>query len=276
MADTATDERKLAILGDLMNAKLAHDIDRLIALYDAACVIEQPSLGIHRTGHAEIRPSLELFARHFPDYRREIAGVAFTDDTVVSRCDLPGVGHSRRSASNTTTPTRRNQRRTTRRPMSDTSSHTAPASDAHEQIRVLLGTAVPFATLVGVEIIDLGDGHASARLEPHPDNLNHIATLHAGAVFTLAEAASGAALAGVFADRILEITAVVRTATVSYRRPALRTVVATADVDREPIALRSQLGDDGRVELTVEVTVRHDDHDDAVATMQFDWIVTSQ
>jgi uncharacterized protein (TIGR00369 family) len=158
----------------------------------------------------------------------------------------------------------------------ETSTHTAPASDTHEQIRVLLATAVPFATLVGVDILDVADGHARARLEPHPDNLNHIATLHAGALFTLAEAASGAAMAGVFADRILEIRPVVRTATVGYRRPALRTVIAIADVDREPTALRAQLAEEGRVELTVEVTVRHDDHNDDVATLRFDWIVTSQ
>jgi acyl-coenzyme A thioesterase PaaI-like protein len=53
---------------------------------------------------------------------------------------------------------------------------TTPAADTHEQIRLLLSTAVPFAALVGVELLEVGDGHASARLEPRADNLNHIST----------------------------------------------------------------------------------------------------
>ena len=59
-------------------------VDQVIALYDLACVIEQPSLGVHRPGHPENPPRPGLFACHFPDPRREIAGVAFAGDTVVS------------------------------------------------------------------------------------------------------------------------------------------------------------------------------------------------
>jgi hypothetical protein len=68
IVEAVADEWKLDILGDLMNAKLDHDIDQVIAPHDLARVIEQPSLGVHRTGHPEI-PSLELFARHFPDHQ---------------------------------------------------------------------------------------------------------------------------------------------------------------------------------------------------------------
>jgi uncharacterized protein (TIGR00369 family) len=161
--------------------------------------------------------------------------------------------------------------------MTDTTSSAADAGDVHEQIRSLLGTVVPFATLVGVELVEVGDGHATARLEPRPENLNHIATLHAGAAYTLAETASGAAMAGVFAERILEVRPVVRNATVSYRRPATATVVAVACVDRDPVALRAELDERGRVGLVVEVTLRNDeDGDDGViATLSFDWTVSS-
>lgn len=153
-------------------------------------------------------------------------------------------------------------------------SDTTPSAEAHEQIRLLLSTAVPFAAIVGVEIVDVGDGSATARLQPRPENLNHVATLHAGAAFTLAETASGAAMAGVFADRILEVRPVVRTATVRYRRPATRAVTASASVDGDPTTLRAQLDADKRVEMHVDVTVRHDGDDDALAVLRFDWIVS--
>jgi hypothetical protein len=61
---------------------------------------------------------------------------------------------------------------------------------------------------------------------------------------------------------------------VAYRRPATRAVTASAAVDGDPAALRARLSADRRVEMPVEVTVRHDGDDDALAVLRFDWIVT--
>ena len=74
----------MAIVEALMIAKQRHDIEGLLALYTPDCVIEQPSLGVHSVGHAAIRPGLEQFARHFPDYRRGFDGAGMDGDTLCS------------------------------------------------------------------------------------------------------------------------------------------------------------------------------------------------
>jgi acyl-coenzyme A thioesterase PaaI-like protein len=68
----------------------------------------------------------------------------------------------------------------------------------HDLILTDRRQAVPFARHVGVELLTMGDGEASAQLAKRPEGLNHIATHHAGALFTLVEAASGAAMAGLW------------------------------------------------------------------------------
>ena len=66
----------------------------------------------------------------------------------------------------------------------------------YELIRRQLSTAVPFANHVGIELETIEKGRAVARLPFRPEGLNHIGTQHAGALFALGEAASGAAMAG--------------------------------------------------------------------------------
>jgi predicted ester cyclase len=68
----------------LMAAKRDHNIDALLSLYSTECVLEQPSLGVRNVGHAAIRPSLELFARLFPDYTRAFEGSAVDGDRLIS------------------------------------------------------------------------------------------------------------------------------------------------------------------------------------------------
>lgn len=74
----------------------------------------------------------------------------------------------------------------------------------YDLIREQLGKAVPFANHVGVELIEVGDGIGVAALDQRPETSNHIQTQHAGAMFTLGEAASGAALAGAFGPMIFQ------------------------------------------------------------------------
>ena len=70
----------------------------------------------------------------------------------------------------------------------------------YDMIKAHLSKAVPFANHTGVVIEELAAGTARATLALRPEVSNHIGTMHAGAVFTLAEAASGAAMAGAFAN----------------------------------------------------------------------------
>jgi acyl-CoA thioesterase len=50
-----------------------------------------------------------------------------------------------------------------------------------------------FARYLGVEMLDYGDGNASARMEIKAYHLNSAGSLHGGAIFSLADAAFSAA-----------------------------------------------------------------------------------
>jgi acyl-CoA thioesterase len=50
-----------------------------------------------------------------------------------------------------------------------------------------------FARRIGVEMIEYGDGRATARLHVEAHHLNSAGTLHGGAIFSLADAAFSAA-----------------------------------------------------------------------------------
>lgn len=84
MPSLATQPQMLELVARLMAAKKAHDVQALLDIYHPNCVLEQPSLGIRNQGRAAIRPSLEAFARFFPDYERDFEGNAFDGETLVS------------------------------------------------------------------------------------------------------------------------------------------------------------------------------------------------
>ena len=71
-----TREQMIDVMTRLMVAKKAHDIDTLLSLYTPDCVLEQPSLGVRSVGRDDLRPGLEAFARHFPDYERAFGTAA--------------------------------------------------------------------------------------------------------------------------------------------------------------------------------------------------------
>lgn len=60
-------------------------------------------------------------------------------------------------------------------------------------VRKLLGEKNNFAALVGVEVIDVAPGTATCRMAVRDELLNPFGTVNAGAIYTLAETAFGAA-----------------------------------------------------------------------------------
>jgi uncharacterized protein (TIGR00369 family) len=130
-----------------------------------------------------------------------------------------------------------------------------------EAIRDLLGSIVPFNTHVGVRVLEVGSGIGRCALTQQPHLGNHIGTLHAGALFTLAEAASGAAIVGHLGDRIAEITPIARGAQIRYVKPARDEVTASATLaacdDRS-----------AQVDVTIE-----DASGEVVAEMSVDWVL---
>ena len=145
--------------------------------------------------------------------------------------------------------------------------------DPYEMIKAHLGQAVPYATHTGVELLDVGCGIATARLVQRTETENHIKGQHAGALFTLGETASGAAVAAALAPVILQMRPVASMAEITYRKFAQGTLTATARTSSAGADLLAALEAEGKVAFDVVIDIRDED-DDTVVEMTVKWHVS--
>lgn len=132
--------------------------------------------------------------------------------------------------------------------------------------------AIPYNRHLGLEMLEIGDGTARVRL-PDEDHLNnHVGSQHAGGLFSAAEAASGAAFVGAFAERLGEITPLAKGARIDYVKLAKGPIDANARLDATKDDLLGRLDADGRVEFPVEVEL-NDENGTKVAGVRVDWHV---
>ncbi len=144
--------------------------------------------------------------------------------------------------------------------------------ELYEAVRHHLEAGVPFARYVGISIERIADGQAEAALDQRAETSNHIATQHAGALYTLGEAASGAAMTGAFAEQLGTLLPVAAEAKIAYVRPATGRITARASTNAPTDVLRAQLDDVGKVRFAVDVSL-FNEADEPVATMTVDWSV---
>jgi acyl-coenzyme A thioesterase PaaI-like protein len=142
----------------------------------------------------------------------------------------------------------------------------------YDVVRAGMEQAIPFNKHLGLEIVSVADGTGSVRLPDDPALLNHVGSQHAGGLFTAAEAASGAAFVGAFAERMGEITPLAKSAQISYLKLAKGPILATGTLTEDKAALLERLDADGRVVFTIDVSLE-DESGLEVATVTVDWHV---
>lgn len=145
--------------------------------------------------------------------------------------------------------------------------------DPYEIIKTHLGQAVPYATHTGVELVEITDGTATAQLAQRSETENHIKGQHEGAMFTLGEAASGAAVAGALAPVILQMRPVAAMAEITYRKFAQGTLTAVARTSRASADLMAEIKAEGKTAFDVMIDIRNAD-DDTVVEMKVNWYVS--
>jgi acyl-coenzyme A thioesterase PaaI-like protein len=141
-----------------------------------------------------------------------------------------------------------------------------------EAVRAGLEQAIPFNKHLGLKVVAVADGSGSVCLPDDPALLNHVGSQHAGGLFSAAEAASGAAFVGAFAERMGEITPLAKAAQINYLKLAKGPIVATGTLSEDKAALLERLDADGRVEFTIDVSLKDAD-DVEVSTVAVDWHV---
>jgi uncharacterized protein (TIGR00369 family) len=117
----------------------------------------------------------------------------------------------------------------------------------------LFSAAVPFAGFLGITYDEVGPGRAVLRLADDPAKHNHIGTLHAGALFSLAESASGLCVIAAIADRLSGVTPLAARAEITYRKVARGDVTATARIDADLAEVLATLDGTGVVRFPVVV-----------------------
>lgn len=132
--------------------------------------------------------------------------------------------------------------------------------------------AVPFAAHLGLEVESISPGEAVVRLPEGQELTNHVGSQHAGALFTAAETASGAAFVGAFAERMGDVTPLARSAEISYERIARGPVRASARLGIPAEDALATLDADGRVVFPCEVELT-DSSGERVAAATIHWHV---
>ena len=135
-----------------------------------------------------------------------------------------------------------------------------------DAVRVGFPASVPMVATLGIEFVDLAHDRAVLRLPDAPAYHNHIGGPHAGAMFTLAESASGALVMANFGDVMADVTPLAVEATIRYAKVAMGPVTATATTDAIPAEVLAVLAGGQRPEFTVDVELSTGEGDERLVT----------
>ncbi|MYV53805.1 DUF4442 domain-containing protein [Streptomyces sp. SID3212] len=123
----------------------------------------------------------------------------------------------------------------------------------------LLTATVPMARTLELEFVETTPERAVVRLPDRPEYHNHVGGPHAGAMFTLAESASGAIVIAAFGDQFHRAVPLAVNAAISYRKLAMGVVTATASLGRPVADVVAQLDAGERPEFPVTVDLTRAD-----------------
>ncbi|MFB7473927.1 DUF4442 domain-containing protein [Kitasatospora sp. NPDC056184] len=120
----------------------------------------------------------------------------------------------------------------------------------------LLDSTVPMARTLKLEYLETTPERAVLRLPDQPEYYNHVGGPHAGAMFTLAESASGCIVLGAFGDQLSRAVPLAVSAEIAYKKLAMGAVTATAVLGRPAADIVAELDKGERPEfpVTVEIT----------------------
>ncbi|MEV2214991.1 DUF4442 domain-containing protein [Streptomyces sp. NPDC050997] len=148
-----------------------------------------------------------------------------------------------------------------------------PADPDYDKIRRIATTLVPFGNHADVRVTEIGPDRAVVEIPDAPHLMNHMDTVHAGALFLAADIAGAAAFLGGAATRLHSIRRfVLRDSRTAFRKPAIGRIRALGMIDER--ALREVLAAEGEQRFEVDGKVlMYDDADVLVAKATFDYVV---
>jgi acyl-coenzyme A thioesterase PaaI-like protein len=142
----------------------------------------------------------------------------------------------------------------------------------YEAIAKGMNAAVPFIGHLNLEITHIEPGASTVVLPDRPELANHVGSQHAGALFTVAEAASGAAFVGAFAERMGDVVPLARSAEIVYEKIASGPIEARARLGVGREEALATLDSQGKVEFPCEIVLT-DGEGNQVASATVGWHV---
>lgn len=128
-----------------------------------------------------------------------------------------------------------------------------------EGVKTGMPTLVPMVGTLNLEFLELDATTAVLRMPDQQPFHNHIGGPHAGAMFTLAESASGALVLGSFAEYLDRVVPLAVEANIAYRKIAMGPVVATATMTRTVEDIIAEMEGGTRPEFRVNITIATQD-----------------
>ncbi|MEO3977450.1 DUF4442 domain-containing protein [Streptomyces sp. CAU 1734] len=128
-----------------------------------------------------------------------------------------------------------------------------------QSVGAMLAATVPMARTLNLEFLETTPERAVLRLPDQPDFHNHVGGPHAGAMFTLAESASGAIVLAAFGDQLNRAVPLAVSAEIGYRKLAMGEVTATATLGRPIGEVVAELDAGERPEFPVNIAIRRAD-----------------
>ncbi|MFE3945173.1 DUF4442 domain-containing protein [Streptomyces sp. NPDC059118] len=123
----------------------------------------------------------------------------------------------------------------------------------------MLVATVPMARTLNLEFLETTADRAVVRLPDQAEYHNHIGGPHAGAMFTLAESASGAIVIAAFGDQLSRAVPLAVKAEIGYKKLAKGVVTATATLGRPVAEVIAELDAGERPEFPVVIEIRSED-----------------
>lgn len=123
----------------------------------------------------------------------------------------------------------------------------------------MLAATVPMVKTLNLEYLETTPQRAVLRLPDQPEYHNHVGGPHAGAMFTLAESASGAIVLAAFGDQLGRAVPLPVTAQTAFKKIARGVVTATATLGRPIADVVAELDEGKRPEFPVTVAVTRED-----------------
>jgi len=127
-------------------------------------------------------------------------------------------------------------------------------SDEYRDIVRYLESAITIIEKMGMRILDFKERYVTIMLPKEP-NLNHIGTVYAGSLFSLADYAGGVLFYSSFDGK--KYYPVLKEVTITFKKPAMTDVTVTASMTSEQAERIKRITDEtGKADWTVDLELK--------------------